>query len=112
MRNELFVRLDECGHEYGCLGAGDGEILEEWRMERPGKSQGSPMTMRKREPWVVDFKVFLGGIQLLREVQGYWKIGREYDEESEDGAKMRKRPNSDPSADLDSPVCLSVTVLK
>ena len=40
MRNELFVRLDECGHEYGCLGAGgDGEILEEWRMERPGKSR-------------------------------------------------------------------------
>ena len=41
MRNELFVSLDECGHEYGCLGAGDGEIREEWRMERPGKSRGS-----------------------------------------------------------------------
>ena len=41
MRNELLVSLDECGHEYGCLGAGDGEIREEWRMERPGKSRGS-----------------------------------------------------------------------
>ena len=42
---------------------GDGEILEEWRMERPGKSRGSSMTMRKREP-SVDFEVFMG-IQIL-----------------------------------------------
>ena len=32
MRNELFVRLDECGHEYGCLGARE--------MERFGKNGG------------------------------------------------------------------------
>ena len=38
---------------------GDGEILEEWRMERPGKSRGSSMTTRRREPWV-DFEVFYG----------------------------------------------------
>ena len=37
---ELWMNVRE--HEYGCLGAGgDGEILEEWRMERPGKSRGS-----------------------------------------------------------------------
>ena len=32
MRNELLVRLDECGHEYGCLGARE--------MERFGKNGG------------------------------------------------------------------------
>ena len=39
------MSVDECElHEYGCLAtrrAGDGEIREEWRMERPGKSRGS-----------------------------------------------------------------------
>ena len=77
------------------------------------KVSGQPNDDEKERTLGGRFKVFWGGgIQLLREVQGYWKIGREYDEESEDWAKMRKRPNSDPSADLDSPVCLSVTVLK
>ena len=90
---------------------GDGEILEEWRMERPGKSRGSSMTTRKREPWV-DFE-FLMGIQALTnlsEIQENWEIEpfvlcsavcKKYDEERKDGAseaKMRKRPNSDPSS--------------
>ena len=48
---------------------GDGEILEEWRMERPGKSRGSSMTTRRREPWL-DFECFMG-IQTLTNLREF-----------------------------------------